>query len=145
MKGNELVSSHQAAALLQRSLGEFLVLTGTDMLFSLFPSPPFLVSLPISLSPLLFLLPFVSPPICHSVFFLLPTLTLSAASSSPQQHPLPLPQRQLSALGSPTSSITVLYIHTELRLSMIHPHVTAGRPMKVFKKGWTWHSVPWFS
>jgi len=81
LKGNELVSYHQAAASLQRRLGKFLVLTGTDMLFSPFPSPLFLVSLPISFSPLLSFLPFISLPICQSVFLLSPHLSVASLSS----------------------------------------------------------------
>lgn len=120
LKGNELVSYHQAAASFQRSLGEFLVLTGTDMLFPPFPSPPFLVSLPISFSPLLFFLPFISLPICQSSIFpptlslLLPPPPLTSSSSAGDRSP------QSSPLGGPTSSTTgpLLYIPANLKLSM---------------------------
>lgn len=130
LKGNELVSSHQAAALLQRSLGEFLVLTGTDMLFSLYPSPPFLVSLPISLSPLPFLLPFISLSICHSVFFLPPTPTFSLLLPPSPIDILFLCHRG-SSLKSPPLGRTALHGHAKLRLSMIHPLVTVERSVAI--------------
>lgn len=130
LKGNELVSSHQAAALLQRSLGEFLVLTGTDMLFSLYPSPLFLVSLPISLSPLPFLLPFISLSICHSVFFLPPTPTFSLLLPPSPIDILFLCNRG-NSLKSPPLGRTALHVHAKLRLSMIHPLVTVKRSVAI--------------